>query len=73
MTNANPVNGECYLLLQEPNGTEQVVRYTTNEMAECFTEAELGELRSTLRVVRKTRFGLVVYIDMVAAARANFE
>lgn len=73
MTNTNPVNGTCYLLMQEPNGSEDVVRYSTNEMAECFTEAELAELHSTGRVVRWSRYGLTVYIDMVAAARANFE
>ena len=61
-----------WLMAIDQNGEEFVTRYGPAEMLELFTDIERLQLAHTGKVVKSTTTGLVIWIDMIAAARNEF-
>jgi hypothetical protein len=62
------VDGLTYLLATDAMG-DSVVPYTSNEMADVFTQPERATLAAGKPVTKAHRLGRITYHDMVAATR----
>lgn len=48
---------------------EYVAQYTQSEVAEIFTKEEIASFARCGKIEREANFGLIVYVDMIAAAQ----